>query len=131
MEFVKICGFAVSCGALVLIIANREKELTAAISSVIYIIVMLYAVTRIDELISSIKVIVTASSEIPYINYIISIIGIAIIGAVASALCENTGQKTVAHAIDVITVTEIFIIVLPIFKDILEKAVKIFGDQYI
>ncbi len=126
MDFIKICGFAALCGTLTLIIASREKELTALANSLLYVIIMLYAITRASKFIESIKAIFTYGSEIPYLNYILSIIGIATVGTVASSICENSGQKSISSSIELMAVIEIFIIATPIFKDLLTKAMSLF-----
>lgn len=128
MELLKICGAATICGAAVLLFAAREKELTTLISSLMYIIVMLYAISRAGELITSLQTYFRIADMPVYFPLLLKAAGVALIGGVTSSLCEGTGQKSAARAIDLLSVLEILYISLPIIKDLLDKMASIFGD---
>lgn len=127
MEFLKICGTAAICCAAIMVFGGREKELASLISSLIYIIVMFCFLTRAGELISSLKVFAGTENVSMHFPLLLKIGGIALIGAVASTICENTGQRSASSAIDLLSVLEILYISIPIVKELLEKVSYIFG----
>ena len=127
MEFLKICGVIAVCCAAVLLFAAREKELAGLISSLIYILVMVYVISRAGELITALKNCFSFEDMPSYLPLLLKAVGVALIGGAASAVCEGTGQKNAARAIDLLSVVEILYISIPIIKELLEKIWGILG----
>lgn len=127
MEFLKICGGAAICCAAVALFAAREKELTTLISTLIYIIVMLYVISRAGELLTMLQTYFNMENVPTYVPLLLKAVGIALIGGVASSVCEGAGQKGASRAIDLLTVLEILYIAIPIVKELLEKTRNILG----
>ncbi len=129
MEFLKICGTAAICCAAVLLFSAREKELAALISSAIYCIVMAYAITRVGELIADLQTRFVIADMPTYFPLLLKAVGVALIGGVASTVCEDAGQKGASRAIDLLAVIEILYIAIPIVRDLLEKIWSILGNS--
>ena len=128
MDIFKVCAFAVMSCAAVLLISQREKELSALISSLIYVVVALFAITRTGELYGYIRRSIRLEGEIRYFDVILKSAGVAVVASVASTVCEGTGQKGLAHGIETLAVLEIIYLCMPVFTDLMALAFKIFGD---
>lgn len=128
MEILKVCAFAVLSCAAVLLISQREKELSALISALIYIVVMVFAITRTGELYGYIRDNIRLEGEIRYFDVILKSAGVAVVASVASTVCEGTGQKGMVHGIEMLAVLEIMYLCMPVFTDLMMMVLKIFGD---
>ena len=49
MDFIKLCAFSIISSALLLLISNREKELSNTIAATVFITVVIYTITRIND----------------------------------------------------------------------------------
>lgn len=127
MEFLKICGIVAICCAAVLLFAAREKELTALISSLLYVLVMLYVISQASELITALQKCFDLADMPTCFPILLKAVGVALIGGTASSVCEGTGQKNAARAIELLTVVEILYISVPIIQELLEKIWGILG----
>lgn len=127
MTFINICALLIICSMSIMIFSKSEKELTLIISSALYIIVMIYAVSHIGQLIESLR---QYFNDIRYLDFdlLLKIGGISIISAVTSSVCESTGQKGMANAIETIAIVEIIILLEPFLKETLSSVFDIIGD---
>lgn len=127
MTFINICALLIICSMSIIIFSKSEKELTLIISSALYIIVMIYAVTYIGQLIESLR---QYFNDISYLDFdlLLKIVGISIISAVTSSVCESTGQKGMASAIETIAIVEIIILLKPFLRETLASIFDIIGD---
>ena len=127
MEFLKICGIVAICCAAILLFGAREKELSALISSLLYILVMLYVITQVGELITALQNCFSFVDMPTYLPLLLKAAGVALIGGIASSVCESAGQKSAARAIDLLSVIEILCMSMPIIKELLAKIWDILG----
>ena len=69
-------------------------------------------------------------SNISFFDFdiLLKIGGISVICAVTSSICESTGQKGLASAIETVAVVEIIVLILPTVKETLSKILSIIGD---
>lgn len=127
MSFVQFCATLIICSATILIFSHSEKELTIIISSSLYIIVMIFIMTRIEDFINK---------AIPYIKNIefldfdlfLKICGLIIISSISITICENLEQKGIASAIELIATVEMLILFLPLIKEFIGKILYIIGE---
>ena len=127
MVYLKICGIASICSALILVFVGREKELTALISSLLYVTVMLYAIARGEDLVLALQSIFQNLEKPKHCQVLLKTCGIALTGTVASSICNGVGQKEASKAIEFLTVLEIMAMSVPVFKDLLTQVSNIFG----
>ena len=130
MSYIKICAFSILTSALLLLISNREKELSSTISITVFLSVMIYTVTRVNEVlkwfIPYIQSISIIDSEI-----LIKILGLSILSFVSVSICESIGQKGISLSIEILTTIEILSVIYPTIKSLTESALKILNGQYL
>ena len=120
MSYIKICAFSIIFSSLLLLISGREKELSSAISSAIFITVVLFVITRAAEMVKSI-VWVLESIDVIESEIIIKICGICILSFVSCSICESAGQKGIASSIEMLSAVEILIIFYPTVKKLTDN----------
>ncbi len=125
--FVNICAIAAICSTVVLMIAKGEKELSLLLSTVIYILVMIYAITRTGAFFDAVKEGIGVVS-IPNMDLILKCGGIGIISSITAVICENSGQKGMACAIETLAVIEIIGLCVPLGAELLDFVYKLLGE---
>lgn len=127
MDFFKICGFAAICCSTILLLSGKEKELSSLTSSLLYVISFIYVITRGAELITEYKMYFRFDGAFLPLELILQMSGLALGGAVASAVCETVGQKGIGTTIEILSIIEIIYIAMPTVKDMLGQCIEIFG----
>lgn len=127
MDFISICAFATISGTIILIISKRERELSIIISSIIYIIIMIYVITKVGELISIIKT-TFKNIDSESSKTIISAGGLALISTASSSICKSAGYKEIAYAIEVLTAIEIILISFPSILELFNSIIEFIGE---
>lgn len=127
-EFLGMCGVLVISAASLLILSEREKQLSSLISSLIYVIAFAYVITKATALWNKASSVFENLSVNFSGKYIMQISGIAILATVCATVCEEVGQKTVARILETAAVIEILYISLPACIDLLEKLFLIIGE---
>ncbi len=124
MGYIKICAFSILSSALLLLISNREKELSSTISITVFLSVMIYTVSRINEVL---KWFVPYLESINIINtdILIKILGISILSFVSVSICESIGQKGIALSIEILTTIEILAVFYPTIKSLTDNILNI------
>lgn len=128
MEFSNICGFIAICGALLIIISIREKELSSILSTIIYITIMVYAISHVESIILFLRNNINFDIKTKYISELLHITGITLLGATASSICESTGQKNLSKTLDLLTVLKVLSVAVPIIFALFNEFSKLFGE---
>ena len=126
--FIGICAFVCICSSLIILISKREKELSVLISSVIYILVMLYVITCLNGILDSVKSHLNGLNSYPGLNLLIKMCGIGIMSATASCICEGEGQKGLSIAVEIFAMVEILRYGLPLVFELFSNALKLLGE---
>ena len=126
-EFIGICAFAAICSSLVLMISKSEKELATLISAALYIIIMIFVITRTGTILEAVKAHFNHVLNIQHFKQLIKCAGIAILSTVASSICNEIGQKGISSAIDVFAVIEILYITTPLIFELFTKLTSLIG----
>lgn len=128
IEYIKICIPTAILSAVLMMVASKEKELANVISSFIFTAIVIFAVTRTKVVIDTFNVFWGHASYSIYFDGILSVIGIAVLGAVTASLCENFGQRSIAQGIEALTVIEVLYMTLPWILELFSDIANIFGD---
>ncbi len=119
-EFFRICCIGALGSALLLILAGKERELTAVLTALLLIGVVLHAVSRLGTLLSPIRDLLEAVMP-EYVHLFLPLCGIAVGGTAAASLCEAVGQKSIAAALEFLAAMEILILAIVPIRDMLEQ----------
>lgn len=127
-EFIGLCALAAVCSSAILLISKGEKELSVLISSVMYILVMIYVISRAGELFKALREQFDIELNFHNADILLKVGGIALISTVASSICDGTGQKGVSCAIEIFAVIEIITLSMPLILDLFSKIFTLFGE---
>lgn len=128
MEFFEICAVLVFSSAALLLICSKEKEISALISTLIYVFAFAYALTKGVKFCEELKPLLEKAQLYLPLKTIIRTGSIAALGTLTSSVCEGVGQKEIARAVETISVIEIFCIFIPVCREAFEKMFVFFGD---
>lgn len=127
-EFIGMCALAAVCSSAILLISKGEKELAIIISSVVYILVMIYVISRAGELFKALREQFDIELNFPNVDILLKVGGIALVSTVASSICDGTGQKGVSGAIEVFAIIEIIALSMPLIIELFSKIFTLFGE---
>ena len=116
MEFTEICAIIIFFSSVILIFSKTEKELSVIVSSTVFIIFMIYSVSRLGGFLETVAPFIE-TIEIIDSKVLLKILGIAIISIIAVSICDTSGQKGMAVAIEIISTVEILTVVFPVIKE--------------
>ena len=127
-EFFAICSVLALCSAALMILSGREKELVVLISSLIYVVAIVYVLSKATSIVKSSSLFFDKAENVLPIKYIMQAGGAAIFGTVTSSVCEDVGQKGVSRAIETLTVMEMLLIFVPMGKSLFENLFNVFFE---
>lgn len=128
MDYFGVCASLSLCSAALLLLCGKEKEISALISTMIYVFAFAYALAKCIEFCSELKPLLEKAEKYIPIKTIIRTGSIAAFGTLTSSVCESVGQKEISRVVETISVVEIFCIFIPVCIDALEKMFVFFGD---
>lgn len=124
-EFFQICAFAAVFGAVLLFLSEKEKEFSMLATALIYILVCIYSLGRLQAMRDTFTdILQIVSASVPYV-FLCKVLGIAFAGAISSSVCEALGQKGLGGIIDLLTVSEILYVAIPELKDAVQSFVHL------
>lgn len=125
-DFISACFLVATASALILLIAGREKELASVISSLLFLLAFLHATLRLGMLIDSFLSSINIVGGAVHIDVLLKSVGVALLTTAASTLCEESGQRAAARAVDLLGAIETVFCAMPIINDFLALAEKTF-----
>ena len=128
MDYFGVCATLALSSAAMLLICGKEKEISALISTLIFVFAFAYALTKGIEFCGELKPLLERAEKYISLKTVVRTGSIAALGTLTSSVCESVGQKEIARAVETISVIEIFCIFIPICRDALEKIFVFFGD---
>lgn len=126
MTFVNLCFLLTIASMSVLVFSKYEKDLTAVISSALYIISAIFALSGIEKIINELKKYFARIDSID-LSLLIKIGGMAVVGGIASSLCDSAGQKGLSEIIELVVTVEIMLLLFPIAKEGIESIMHMLG----
>ena len=125
MELVRVLALTALASALLLPVANREKELAQVSAGLLYLSVFLYAMAQLGGLLGTVRTwLDSAGASVPHADVLLRAAGISLLSAAAAALCEENGQRAAAHALELLGVVEVILAAQPILSDLFGFAEK-------
>ena len=128
IEYIKICIPISILSALLMLIASKEKELACVVASFIFAVIVIYTLLKAENIISSLKAFFGQGVYVLYYESLLSLIGISVLGAITSSLCENFGQRILSRAIEAMTVIEVMYLAIPWVTDLFSDIIGMLGD---
>jgi len=121
IDVVKIIIIGVVGAFLAITVKDTKPEFAIAIALVTGIIILMMCLEPIFGLITSLKNICERTGiDLTFFEIILKIIGVSYMTQLASAACEDSGQKSIGTKIDFAGKIAIIVLAVPILQQIID-----------
>lgn len=115
MDMIKIAMIGVVGVLIALFLKGMKSPLSTYVSLAVSLLILFYAVSKLEFLISSIKEISQlVSVKTSYITTLIKIIGITYVAEFSTNICKDAGFQTVAGQIEVFSKLSVLSVSMPV-----------------
>lgn len=122
----KLAAIGITGAILSLLVKNRRPEIAIAIPILTAAVILTMCMPYLKAVIDGFdKIIEMAGIDMVHIQAVLKIIGIAYICQLASDICKDAGEGTIASKIELGGKIIIITVSMPIIYDLLELAEKI------
>lgn len=122
----KLAAIGITGAILSLLVKNRRPEIAIAIPILTAAVILAMCMPYLKAVIDGFdKIIEMAGIDMVHIQAVLKIIGIAYICQLASDICKDAGEGTIASKIELGGKIIIITVSMPIIYDLLELAEKI------
>ena len=123
----KICMIGIICVLLSLLLRESGGKLSFAVKMACSAFIFISALTTLAPVLDFAKETISTSAVSPYAQILLKSLGIAFATAVASDICKDFGEASVASGIELAGKAEIILLSLPAIKEIIALAGEIIG----
>lgn len=116
LPVVAIAVFAAICGTL---IKKSNREVALLFSLAAAVLICLYAITAADALIATVSDIVESSGMTDVFSVLLKALGIVIVGRIASSVCKDAGENTLATGVELAMKVAVLLVSLPLLQSLL------------
>ncbi len=121
MELLKIAGICISCAVIAKLIAQTNKEISAAVSISAVAVCSYIILNSLCEVISNLNTILSFGGlDIGYLNFSFKALGICYVSELASSSCRDCGETALAGIIDISGKVAIALMCIPLLDKLLE-----------
>lgn len=126
MEIIKIIGIGLIALIIVVILKQYKAEYAVYVSLVAGAIILSLSFSQISGIIQLLQDLShKANIQSQFLGIILKITGIAMLTEFAVSICEDSGEKAIAHKIDIGGKLVMITISLPIITTLLETILKV------
>lgn len=126
MEFLKLIGICLCAAGAAILLSQYKKEYAAAISFGVGCIILMAAInTFVPEISDFISQIKNMGIESRYLLVAVKAVAIGYISQFAADTCRDFGQSAIAAKAELVGKISIFLISVPVLKDLFEMILQI------
>lgn len=123
---IKVVAFIFVTLFLYLFFKDKRSDISIFLLLVSGVIVFIFCISKLDEVISFIKVITNkAGIDTFYITIILKILGISYLCTFASEICKDAGASSLGSKVELCGKISILILAIPILMAVLDSILKI------
>ncbi|MBQ9086935.1 MAG: hypothetical protein IJY47_07085 [Clostridia bacterium] len=128
-ELLKLCGVAVLCAMVGLLLAKWQREYSALVRVGGTILVGIALLGGLREGLDAILGLVGAEAVEPYADVMLRALGIALLTRLCGEICRECGAGSVAVGVELAGKISILVLCIPLIREILELANEILRMQ--
>ncbi|NLK39195.1 MAG: stage III sporulation protein AD [Clostridiales bacterium] len=122
MVTMKICGFAILCVMLILLLRQQRSEYALLVGLAGGIMLIGYALSAYLPVLKYMTDLMNESALAPYAETLFKAIGVGFVVQTSAELCRDTGENSMATKLELAGKAEVLIICLPLIKEIVDLA---------
>lgn len=127
MNIIVISAIAVIACVLVLTLKKWQPDIAFVISVVTGVIITIYIIMSFVPYFSALSDMVKLSGAGTYFDILIKVIGICAVAGIASDVCNDAGQTSLASRVDIAGRLCVIAVSMPLFIELFEQAAEIIG----
>lgn len=122
MVALKICGFAIICVMMILLL--RQQRIEYAIYAGLFsgVVLIGYAISSYVPTLTYMTEVMNESALAPYAQTLLKAVGIGFVVQISADMCRDTGESGIASKLEIAGKAEILILCLPLIKELLALA---------
>ena len=126
MEIIKVIGIGLLALIIIVILRQYKPEYAIYISLIAGVLILTFSLSQITDIVHLLKDMASkANMNSQFLGIILRITGIAILTEFAVSVCEDAGEKSIGHKIDLGGKMIIISLSLPIMTSLLETILKV------
>lgn len=126
MEILQVVGVGLVGAVLAIFVRERHKELAIFVSLATGIILFLFAISKIDTVLSTLSELASwANINMFYLATVLKIMGIAYMAEFGAQICRDAGEGSTASKIEFAAKILVMVLALPIIVAILESILRL------
>ena len=119
----EICAIALTGAAAALVLSSINGTLTFAVRIGTIIVTLAIVLTLGASVFSELRDVIVENEEVgKYANIIIRALGVALLGHFTSLVCRELGSESLSFVAELAAKLEIFVLCLPLIKEIMSCA---------
>ncbi len=120
----KIFILAIVIAFLCMIVKQYKPEYALLCQLCGVAVIVLYAASSLEEIMSTLNEMISLSGiDVSFLKILLKALAVSILTDVASSVCRDSGNNTLANAVDLLGRTVIIVLALPILKKLAEAAI--------
>lgn len=127
MNIIVISAISVIACVLILTIKKWQPDIAFVISVVTGAIITIYTIMSFVPYISALSDMLNISGVGTYFGVLIKVIGICAVSGIASDVCRDAGQTSLASRVDIAGRLCVITVSMPLFIELFEQAAEIIG----
>ena len=122
METFKICGFAVICVMMVLLLRQQRSEYAIFAGIFGGVVLVGYAISSYVPTLAYMIDSMNESALAPYAKTLLKAVGIGFVVQISADMCRDAGEGGIAAKLEMAGKAEILVLSLPLIKELLALA---------
>lgn len=126
MEILKISAFALIAAIVIVLIKQERKEIGVTISILAAVMLAVYAILKLDDVVSLVfELVANAGINSKYLEIILKVVGIAYIIELSKDVCVDSGETALAGKVEMAGKIMIMSMTIPIITGVIEVINKL------
>jgi len=122
---IKYCGMALCALAAVLVLRGAKSEFADIVGTVASVLLFGAAAVTFIPIIEFVTETVSGTGFEDYLSTLLKALGIAVTAQLASELCRDHGQASLASKLELIGKAELLILCIPLMKELVTLAAEL------
>ncbi|MBE5799500.1 MAG: hypothetical protein E7321_06075 [Clostridiales bacterium] len=126
MEWLRLIGFCLLAGALVMLLAQMQPQAAALLSVAFGVLVLGAALPRIAEYVQRIQSFLSSLNlDAQYYRIMLKAMGVVLITQLAVQACEDMGAASIARRAEFLGRLALLSVAVPVFMELTQMAVGV------
>lgn len=128
-RLIKLCGAAIVCAVCALFLRRAKSGLAFAVGIGAGLLISLAIVQSIEPIVEQMRRLMELGGAFEYAEPMLKAIGVAVITQIASGICSECEEKSIASGIELAGKVEILVLCIPLVEKIIGYAIELISFE--